>query len=214
MQVNTTIQSPSEPVCPVRYQCVAFLMLTAAMIGLTALQVPSSRSDFGPYFAGLPPVIVVAAAGALGLGLLAILRSAAGFQILDGRTTIRGIAVSAGFATLLGIAIAIADILIRYPENTNVPMPRALLFYPTVGFVAEVVFHLAPLAVCVLALSALPVQLDIERKVWIAIVVTAVSEPTFQILFNKDWNTMNTYWTSSKETFDTDEVVDTLSIAL
>ena len=164
-------------------QYIAFLVITAAMIGLTALQIPSSRADFDRYFGGLSPIVVVAAAGAVGVGALAALGWMAGFQIFSGRTTLRGIAVSAGLATLLAVAIVIADLLIRYPENTNVPVPRALLFYPTVGFVAEVVFHLLPLMLLLLALSALQRRLRADRVVWIAIVITAVAEPTFQILF-------------------------------
>ena len=84
---------------------------------------------------------------------------------------------------LLAVEIVIADLLIRYPENTNVPMPRALLFYPTVGFVAEVVFHLLPLMLLLPALSALQRRLGADRVVRIAIMITAVAEPTFQILF-------------------------------
>jgi hypothetical protein len=167
----------------VHHQYIAFLVIAAAMIGLTALQIPSSRADFDRYFGGLPPIAVVAAAGAVGVGVLAALRWVAGFQIFGGRTTLRGITVSAGLATLLAVAIVVADLLIRYPENTNVPVPRALLFYPTVGFVAEVVFHLLPLMLLLLALSAFRHRLGADHVVWIAIVITALAEPTFQILF-------------------------------
>lgn len=167
----------------VHHQYMGFLVIAAAMIGLTALQLPSSRADFDRYFGGLPPIAVVAAAGVFGVGAVAALRRVAGFQILRGPATFRGIAVSAGLATLLAVAIVVADLLIRYPEDTNVPMPRALLFYPTVGFVAEVVFHLLPLVLLLPALSTLRRRLGADRVVWIAIVIAAVAEPTFQILF-------------------------------
>jgi hypothetical protein len=183
MQADSIVQSPTREVWSVHHQYIAFLVIAAAMIGMTALQIPSSRANFDLYFGGLPSIVVVAAAGAVGVGALAALGWMAGFQIFSGRTTLRGIAVSAGFATLLAVVIVIADLLIRYPENTNVPVPRALLFYPTVGFVAEVVFHLLPLMLLMLALSALQRRLGTDCVVRIAIVITAVAEPTFQILF-------------------------------
>lgn len=182
MQADSMVHSPAREVWAVQHQYIAFLVIAAAMIGLTVLQIPSSRADFDLYSGGLPPIVVVAAAGTVGVGALAALRWFAGFQILGGRTTLRGFAVSSGLATLLAVAIVIADLLIRYPENINVPVPRALLFYPTVGFVAEVIFHLLPLMLALLALSAFQHRLGAERVVWIAIVITAVAEPTFQIL--------------------------------
>ena len=173
---------PGE-VWPVRTQYVAFLALAAVLACLTAIQAVASRADYDRYFGGLPPTIVVLAAGAIGLGTLAMLRSIAGFRIVAGCATGRGIAVSAGYATLLAVAIIVADVLIGYPENTNVPVPQAFLFYPTVGFVAEVVFHLVPLTLLVLALRPLRHRIGIDRVVSIAVVITAVAEPTYQILF-------------------------------
>ena len=53
------------------------------------------------------------------------------------------------------VAIIIADFFIRYPEDINVPVPEALLFYPAVGFVAEIAFHVLPLALLLFVLAPL-----------------------------------------------------------
>ena len=119
----------------------------------------------------------------LGAAALWVLRSRYAFVILKGRATLQGIALSAVLATALGVAIVIADLFIRYPEDTNVPVPQALLFYPAVGFVAEIVFHVLPLAVLLLALSPLAGRLGRDRVVWIGVLLVAVLEPTFQVLF-------------------------------
>jgi hypothetical protein len=87
------------------------------------------------------------------------------------------------FASLLAVAIVVADLIIRYPEDTNVPVPTALLFYPAVGLVAEIVFHVVPLAILLLTLSPLARRLGRERTVWLGIVLVAILEPTFQVLF-------------------------------
>lgn len=164
-------------------QFVAYLVITLAILVLTAIQLISSRTYFARYYGSLEPVLVAMAAGVIGAGALALLRRIAGFQIVMGRTTFSGIVVSAGIATVLGVEIAVGDMIIRYPETLNVPVPQAYLFYPTIGFIAETVFHLVPLALLVLVLSPLRDRFGIERLVWIAILFTAASEPTFQILF-------------------------------
>ena len=111
--------------------------------------------------------------------------AAKGNLISPGKTSLKnyalGLRLSVAFS--VGIAIVIADLLIRYPEDTNVPVPQALLFYPAVGFVAEVVFHLVPLVIVLLVLSPLRHWFSTNRVVWIALLITAISEPTFQILF-------------------------------
>jgi hypothetical protein len=91
--------------------------------------------------------------------------------------------LSATLATALAIAIVVADIIIRYPQEMNVPIPRALLFYPAVGFVAEIIFHVLPLGLVLLALNQLVKWLGRERVVWLGILLVAVIEPTFQVLF-------------------------------
>ena len=52
-----------------------------------------------------------------------------------------------------------------------------------VGFVAEVVFHVLPLTLVLLALSPLRRWIVRDRLVWTSVVLVAVAEPTFQVLF-------------------------------
>lgn len=80
------------------------------------------------------------------------------------------------------MAVVVADVLLRYPQDINVPVPRALLFYPAIGLTAEVAFHLVPLACLLLVLNAIVPQVARERVVWFALALVAVSEPVFQVL--------------------------------
>lgn len=169
-----------------RQQAAAYIALAFMAIGLTALLLPFTSEDFRRFFGPFPPLFVVSAAGATGGLCLGLLRSRAGFEVFMGRGTIRGMIVSTGVATLLGAAIVIADLFIRYPEEINVPLPEALLFYPAIGFVAEVAFHVLPLTLLLLAFSPLRKRIDSERLVWVAIAGVAVLEPTFQVLFASD----------------------------
>ena len=84
---------------------------------------------------------------------------------------------------MLAVLIVIADFVIRYPQDINVPFPQALLFCPAVGFMAEIMFHVLPLALLLLASTPLVGRLGGERVVWLGILLVAVLEPTFQALF-------------------------------
>jgi hypothetical protein len=166
-------------------QYSVYIVLSIAAIGLTALLAPSSSAYFQPYFGRINPVLVVVLASVVGGVSLVFLQTRGRFEILKGRTTLRGIGVSAWMASVLAVAIVIADFLIRYPEDTNVPVPEALLFYPSVGFVAEIAFHLLPLALLLFFLAPLCKQLGSDRRirpVWLAIAIAAVAEPTFQVV--------------------------------
>jgi hypothetical protein len=149
----------------------------------TVILLPSSGAYFRRYFGETNAILVTIVASVVGAAALWVLRSSHEFVILKGRTTLRGVALSAALATVLGVAIVVADFFIRYPEDTNVPVPQALLFYPAIGFVAEIVFHVLPLALLLLALNPLVGRLGRERVVWLGILLVAVLEPTFPVLF-------------------------------
>ena len=156
--------------------------LSVVVFVMTALAMPTSRAYFSRFYGGMHPLLAVTIASAVGAGSLRILQMRAGFKILAPRTTGRGIAVSAVMATFLGAVIILVDLFLRYPENTNVPMPQALAFYPAVGFVAEVVFYLVPLAILQLLLG----RIRNNRGAWLAMFLTAVAEPTFQVLLGAE----------------------------
>lgn len=149
----------------------------------TALAVPSAAADYGRYLLGLPTLAVVVAVAVVGGVALGALRAWGEFEIVVGRFTLQGLRLAALLATALAVPILLVDVVLRYPEAINVPMPRALLFYPTIGFVAEVVFHLAPLAVLLLATKPLWARLGKGRVILAALVVAALVEPVFQVLF-------------------------------
>jgi hypothetical protein len=61
-----------------------------------------------------------------------------------------------------------------------------LAFYPAVGYVAELLFHVLPLALTLVVLQPFRKRLGTDRLVWLAIGFVAVLEPTFQVLFGGD----------------------------
>jgi hypothetical protein len=87
----------------------------------------------------------------------------------------------AGVAVLLASITVLLDLRIVFPRDLNVTFPLSLLFYPAIGFVVEVVFHLLPLAVLLPVLTSRRLALESNRAMWDAMVVVSLLEPAFQV---------------------------------
>lgn len=164
-------------------QFLAYLALCTLIIAVTVVLIPTSIPDFQRFFGTPHPLMVVVTAALLGGGALRLLQARDWAEITKGSVTVRGIRLSAGLATVFAVVIVIADVVLRYPEGINVPLPQAALFYPVVGFVAEIVFHVLPFTLLMLILSPLRGRLTDGKRIGISIALTALAEPTFQISF-------------------------------
>ena len=71
-----------------------------------------------------------------------------------------------------------------HPKDMNVPFPESLLFYPIIGFMAEIVFHVLPLSLLLLVLRVIFRNLRLGTSVSISMLTVALLEPTFQALLN------------------------------
>jgi hypothetical protein len=166
-----------------RWQYIAYFALSLIAFIFFVILLPSSGAYFRRFLGDANPIVVVVVASLVGAAALWALGSSYGFVILKKGATLRGVGLSLVFATLLAVAIVIADLLIRYPKDTNVPVPQALLFYPAIGLIAEIIFHILPLALLLFIMHPLAGRLGNERVVWIGIILVAALEPTFQVLF-------------------------------
>lgn len=174
-----------------RTQWAAYAAIVA--VALVLAMVPGVESYYAWFFGDLYPALIVLVAGAIGAACLGGLRPLGGFEILKRGSTLRGMAVGAGLASVLGVAIVIADIIFRYPQDINAPLPQALAFYPSIGLVAEIVFHVLPLTITMFLLQPFRDRLGTARTTWIAIVVVAVAEPTFQVFFGGETQALAVY---------------------
>lgn len=135
------------------------LVFAAVAVALTAWQVQVDRSVFEPYFGALDPVAVMAITGVVGAAGLAWLQGASGFAVHVPGTERDALAVIAWVVPLFATAAIGADLVLRFPEDTNVALPDALRFYPSIAVFVEVALHALPIAVLV-ALIGTPTGLD------------------------------------------------------
>jgi len=95
----------------------------------------------------------------------------------------KGLLRACGLAALFGIIIIPADLLIAFPADINVPFPESPLFYPAIGFFAEILFHVLPLALLLIVLSSVFRAANRNRIIWFSVVAVALLEPVYQTLW-------------------------------
>ncbi len=155
------------------------LVVAAIALGLAAAGIDSAA--FNPYIGDVNPGLAIAAAGLLGIGCIHVL-SRAGWvgrtRWSENRMAIAGFLVA---ALALSFLTSLMDVAFGFPRDINVPWPQAVLFYPAIGLVAEIMLALVPLTILVLALKLAPRFGKSSLGIGICIALAACVEPLFQI---------------------------------
>jgi hypothetical protein len=154
--------------------------LSLGIAGMTTIDYTVNPLLFRRFIGQADPTLMVIGISALGAVLLSLLVVRDGFAIA-GPNVGPGVARSAGLAALFGTVVIVADLAIVHPADMNVPFPQSLLFYPAIGFMVEILFHLLPLCLLLTVLAALLGHGRSQVAVWISVIVVALLEPAFQI---------------------------------
>ena len=137
---------------------------------------------FRRFLGELNPIIAILGSGILGLLLFSFLILKGWFSIYKKENLKRVFGYSWLVVLIASIAIII-DWMIVYPEDMNIPFPESLLFYPAIGFFVEILFHILPLTVLLFLLTSIFKNTNREKLMWLCIVIVAMLEPVYQILF-------------------------------
>ncbi|MDH3294981.1 MAG: hypothetical protein OER95_11750 [Acidimicrobiia bacterium] len=151
------------------------LFSVAAVIATALVSVVADDSPFDRFLAGVPAPIAMAVMATVGAFSLMLL-SARGWSVgsAPGWTPL---VVALGFSV---VAIAV-DTVVPFPEDTNVGWPTSVLFYPAIGFLAEILFHVTPVAIIV-GLTGWRFGSAVDDwRVWLIIGTVAVAEAAFQV---------------------------------
>jgi len=157
---------------------LASILVLAGLAAATAVLDPAA---FTPYLGSLHPALGIALVGALGLLCLAgldRLRSVWAAPPLAGTHSFIVMAIAASALAALTITM---DVVLGFPRDINVPWPQAWLFYPAVGLVAEVVFHLVPLLLLAALISRIPTLAGTRLGAVLCLAGAAAAEPAFQV---------------------------------
>ena len=151
---------------------------TGALLATWALE-RSPDADFDRFLGGVPPLFAVAGVGAAGFLALRVLETEG--WLGESRKG-RGVRLPALLALGFGAAIVVVDITLGFEPGINIEWPTSVLFYPVMGFVAEIVFHIVPLALVVPAFSRFSRAASGASGVVAPLLLVAPIEAIYQVL--------------------------------
>jgi len=91
------------------------------------------------------------------------------------------IAVNDGRFNTLVAAVTAADLLLGFPADINVGLPQALMFYPAMGYIAQLSLHIIPFALILPIAASIFRSWPVERRIWLAMGLAATVEAGFQV---------------------------------
>lgn len=166
-------------------QYLVFLGLTVIVLILTGRAHSSNPASFQRFFGKIHPLLVVLTLSFVGLVLFSLLISEGQFTIFRNGNH-RGILLALGLAVPFALLMMLVDSKAPFPVNINVPFPDSLFFYPVMGYVVELLFHLLPFCLVYYILGTVFGGAGSARTIWAAILVAAVLEPLFQVAVSFD----------------------------
>lgn len=156
-----------------------FLLVSLGAAGATGLLARTHPALFWPHFQEFPPLLAVVLLAAAGAACVHRLASHDGFPVFAGEPGVKGFIRAATLAPLFALSAIAADLVFRFPAGLNVRWPQSVLFYPAMGYVAELLFHVLPVAVPAAILKLL-FQKGGRLLVLIPLLVTTLVEPALQ----------------------------------
>jgi len=160
-------------------QFIVYLLISLVVAIATAVLVRYIPHIYSPFIGSINPVLFIIIVSILGGVLLAFLLARGWFTIFEAQN-LQGWLVAGGLALLFAAVMIVLDSRVLLPEDINRPFPASLLFYPTIGFVVEILFHVLPLALLLFVATSLFRTLSFETIVWPCIFLVALMEPAFQ----------------------------------
>ena len=164
-----------------RWQYLVYIGLSMGVAGATRFVQLSNPLHFRRFLGGVDPFIAMVLVGVAGLFLLSFLLSRGWFSIHE-RADFRSLGWTSGIAALLASLAIALDLTIVFPADMNIPFPASLLFYPSIGFLVEILFHVLPLSLLLFLLTSFFKNLGAGKAIGISILVVSLLEPTYQAI--------------------------------
>lgn len=154
-------------------------ILSLGVLAATAILVRTRRRIFLRFFGPVHPLLVFLIVVGTGFLLLGYLNSQNWFAIFDAHN-LPTLLPLAALASLLVLIMVLVDWRIRFPQDMNVLFPASLLFYPAIGYLVEILFHVLPLAIVLASLTVIFKQADFVTLLWVAFPLVALIEAAYQ----------------------------------
>ena len=149
-----------------------YFIASALMLLLTAALYLFDADAYSLFLGKNNPVLVILALSVGGYLLLSLLRNY-GFRIHQTGDNKQRLVMFA-YAPVLAFCIAVVDLLVIFPVDMNILFPQSISYYPALGFVVEVIFHLAPLSIVLFSVNKVFGRLS-ELSIWVGVLGTSAS---------------------------------------
>jgi hypothetical protein len=176
-----------ESISSDRLQYLIFLGLSLGVLGFVGILYVSNPLLFQRFLGRINPLIAFLCVIALGFILFFFLLSQNWFTVYE-KENLKGLLYATVLAASFGVLMILVDTRIIYPEDTNVLLPESLLFYPAMGFFADILFHVLPLTVLLVILSSILKSVDFGNVVWICIPIVSITESIYQMMHLASFN--------------------------
>lgn len=157
-----------------------FLAVSIVAFALTAWQVHVDRSVFERFLGRIDPLLVMIGTAVVGVAAMGYLQAASGFAVRGPGRWRDAVSIIAWAVPLFAAVAICADLVWRYPEDTNVALPDALRFYPAIAVFIELALHVVPIALFVWILG---MPTDLDATFWRVAVPVASIEAVLQALY-------------------------------
>ena len=171
--------SMQELITEKKVQYVVYAGIGVAVTGLTAIGNFGGIPLFKRLLGGINPLIIIPLVILSGVALLSFLLSTRWFSIFR-KEKLKGLFRRSGVAALFGLVTILVDLKAVFPSDWNVLFPTSLTFYPVMGFIVEILFHVLPLVLFLILLTSIFKNIDGDRIIWISIFIVSLIEPVFQ----------------------------------
>ena len=133
------------------------------------------------FFGDIPALLAIPMIALLGFGLMKIILSRGWFSIYKRENL--GQLPRLSILTVLFLSGAIfVDVTFPFPIDINLPFPKSALFYPIMGYVVEILFHIVPLTTLMGFLVKALKNVDREKIIFACILIVSILEPVYQYM--------------------------------
>jgi hypothetical protein len=165
------------------HQYLIMAVISAAVLLLMHLQLRTGADPYRYFFGPIPTVPLFFYLIGLGFILTAVITRTTPFSIVNAKTP-GGVIQAALSAMAFFLLMTLVDIAEPFPSTINLAPPSGIFFYPSIGFVVEILFHLLPFTLIWIATSRIGPDKDQRTFTLLSMFVVASIEPVFQSLIS------------------------------
>ena len=158
-----------------------FLAVSLSILVLTGILTVRDRTTYSGFFGSINPLLVVTFIIITGHLLMARLLATTTLRIYTEASKVRLLFIVV-IPLVLCVGIVWVDAQGVFPQHLNVAFPHSLLFYPSMAYVVEILFHILPLTLVVVIINVVFRPRIQTTTMLISMLVVALIEPIFQIL--------------------------------